>query len=238
MTSENIKANHELPTVSHLSKSDYSPAFHRRVQRLRLESWTSSFCSLPMFILLFKESHWIPNPMNKFSPKQQSGGVPALIPSHSRHTYTGPSTMPLKEICCGIAMWIMVGWLIFIKLREKEKYISKIKKTAFFFSEAWNQNLFGKNSLGDLRMTDDTRSQKPDQQEPEDQYESSYLHSERYCPLEQTRGSGHQATSGQSHWAPPASWLKAPAWEEWSTQERDYAVFKIYSVILFLWQQS
>lgn len=160
MTSENIKANHELPTVSHLSKSDYSPAFHRRVQRLRLESWTSSFCSLPMFILLFKESHWIPNPMNKFSPKQQSGGVPALIPSHSRHTYTGPSTMPLKEICCGIAMWIMVGWLIFIKLREKEKYISKIKKTAFFFLRSLKSKSFWKKFLG--RPQNDRWYKKPE----------------------------------------------------------------------------
>lgn len=49
-------------------------------------------------------------------------------------------------------------------------------------------------------MTDDMRSQKPNQQEPEDQYESSDLHSEKYCPVGQTRSSGRQDTSGSPTW--------------------------------------
>lgn len=149
MTSENIKVNHELPTVPHPSKLDYSSAVHSRAQRLRLESWTFSFCSLPIFILLFKESHWIPNPMNKSTPKQQSGGVPALIPPHSGHTYTGPSTTPLKEICCGIPMWITAGWLIFIKLREKKKNIFlKSRKQLFFFLRSLKSKSIWEKFLG------------------------------------------------------------------------------------------
>lgn len=59
-------------------------------------------------------------------------------------------------------------------------------------------------------MTDDI-GREPETRVPEDQYECSDLHSEKYRALGQTRNSGHQATSGQSHQAPPASWLKAPA---------------------------